>query len=50
MGAAYDQGLCGQSQVYALADGAKGLREALDKQLADLKFIQGSPSSQTTYL
>ena len=29
VGAADDQGLCEQSQVYALADGAKGLREAL---------------------
>ena len=43
VGAADDQGLCAQSQVYAIADGAKGLREALDKQFADLKFILDRP-------
>ena len=43
VGAANDQGLCAQSQVYAIADGAKGLREALDKQFADLKFILDRP-------
>ncbi len=37
--AAYSQGLTEQSQVYAVADGGNGLREALKSEFPNLKFI-----------
>lgn len=37
--AAYSQGMTSQSQVYAVADGGNGLREALEAQFPNLTFI-----------
>lgn len=41
--AAYDQGMSKQTQVYAVADGGKGLREALQSQFPNLTFILDRP-------
>lgn len=41
--AAYDQGMSKQTQVYAVADGGNGLREALQAQFLNLKFILDRP-------
>ena len=43
VGAAYAQGLFVQSQVYAIADGAVGLKEALESQFPKLQFILDRP-------
>ncbi len=48
--AAIDQGMGTDTEVTAVADGGNGLREALERGFPKLKFIQGSHSSQTTYL
>ena len=37
--AAVDQGLSALEQVYAVADGGNGLREALNVQFTNLTFI-----------
>jgi hypothetical protein len=37
--AAFDQGMSKQTQVYAIADGGNGLREALQAQFPNLTFI-----------
>ena len=50
IGAAYEQGLFSDSQIFALADGAIGLKEALEDGFPQLQFIARSSSSQTTYL
>ena len=50
IGAAKDRGLFSESQIFALADGAIGLKEALEKSFANLQFIERSSSSKTTYL
>ena len=49
-GAAKDRGLVPNSQIFALADGAKGLKEALENSFPGLQFIERSSSSQTTSL
>ena len=41
--AAVDQGLSARSQVYAVADGGNGLREALNVQFTNLTFILDRP-------
>ena len=41
--AAYDQGMLKQTQVYAVADGGNGLREALQAQFSNLTFILDRP-------
>jgi hypothetical protein len=41
--AAYDQGMSKQTQVYAVADGGNGLREALQAQFPNLTFILDRP-------
>lgn len=41
--AAYDQGMSKQTQVYAVADGGNGLREALQAQSPNLTFILDRP-------
>ena len=41
--AAYDQGMSKQTQVYAVADGGIGLREALEEQFPNLTFILDRP-------
>lgn len=41
--AAYDQGMSKQTQVYAVADGGNGLREALQVQFPNLTFILDRP-------
>ncbi len=41
--AAYDQGMSKQTQVYAVADGGNGLREALEAQFPNLTFILDRP-------
>jgi len=41
--AAYDQGMSQQTQVYAVADGGNGLREALEAQFPKLTFILDRP-------
>ncbi len=43
VGAAYERGLCSDSQIFALADGAKGLKEALEKVFLPLQFILDRP-------
>ena len=40
-----DQGLGLNSQIFALADGAKGLKEALENSFPNLQFIERSSSS-----
>jgi hypothetical protein len=41
--AAFDQGMSEQTQVYAVADGGNGLREALQAQFPNLTFILDRP-------
>jgi hypothetical protein len=41
--AAVDQGMSARSQVYAVADGGNGLREALEAQFPNLTFILDRP-------
>lgn len=41
--AAYDQGMSKQTQVYAVADGGNGLREALQARFLNLTFILDRP-------
>ncbi len=41
--AAYDQGMSKQTQVYAVADGGNGLREALEAHFPNLTFILDRP-------
>ena len=41
--AAYDQGMSKQTHVYAVADGANRLREALEAQFPDLTFVLDRP-------
>ena len=41
--AAYDQGMSKQTQVYAVADGGNGLREALQAKFSNLTFILDRP-------
>jgi hypothetical protein len=41
--AAHDQGMSKQTQVYAVADGGNGLREALQAQFPNLTFILDRP-------
>ena len=41
--AAFDQGMSKQTQVYAIADGGNGLREALQAQFPTLTFILDRP-------
>ncbi len=43
VGAAYDRGLFSESQIFALADGAIGLKEALEKAFPKLQFILDRP-------
>jgi len=43
VGAAYDRGLFPRSQTFALADGAIGLKEALEKAFPKLQFILDRP-------
>ena len=43
VGAAYDRGLATNSQIFALADGAKGLKEALEEGFRGLQFILDRP-------
>ncbi|MDJ0689394.1 MAG: hypothetical protein QNJ41_12875 [Xenococcaceae cyanobacterium MO_188.B32] len=40
-----DRGLAPNSQIFALADGAKGLKEALENSFPNLQFIERSSSS-----
>ena len=46
VGAAYDRGLFPRTQILALADGAIGLKEALEKAFRGLQFIARSSPSQ----
>ena len=41
--AAFGQGMSKQTQVYAVADGGNGLREALQAQFPNLTFILDRP-------
>ena len=50
VGAAYDRGLFPRTQIFALADGAIGLKEALEKAFRGLQFIARSSPSQGTSL
>ncbi len=50
VGAAYDQGLFPRTQIFALADGAIGLKEAQDLAFRGLQFIARSSPSQGTSL
>ncbi len=43
VGAAYDRGLGSDSQIFALADGAKGLKEALENTFPRIQFILDRP-------
>ena len=43
VGAAYDRGLFSESQIFALADGAIGLKEALEDAFPQLQFILDRP-------
>jgi hypothetical protein len=43
IGAAYDQGLFPGSQIFAVADGGTGLKEALEKYFPGLQFILDRP-------
>ncbi len=43
VGAAYDRGLFSESQIFALADGAIGLKEALENAFPKLQFILDRP-------
>ncbi len=43
VGAAYDRGLAHDSKIFALADGANGLKEALEKSFPRLQFILDRP-------
>ena len=43
VGAAYDRGLFPRTQIFALADGAIGLKEALEKAFPELQFILDRP-------
>ena len=43
IGAAYDRGLFPRTQIFALADGAIGLKEALEKAFPKLQFILDLP-------
>ena len=43
VGAAYDRGLFSESQIFALADGAIGLYEALKEAFPGLQFILDRP-------
>ncbi len=45
VGAAYDRGLFPRTQIFALADGAIGLKEALENAFPKLQFIARSSSS-----
>ncbi len=50
VGAAYDRGLFPRTQIFALADGAIGLKEAQDLAFRGLQFIARSSPSQGTSL
>ena len=50
VGAAYDRGLFSRTQIFALADGAIGLKEALENAFPGLQFIERSSPSQETPL
>ncbi len=43
VGAAYDRGLFSRTQIFALADGAIGLKEALENAFPGLQFILDRP-------
>ena len=43
VGAAYDRGLFSETQIFALADGAIGLKEALENAFPKLQFILDRP-------
>ena len=48
--AAYDQGMSKQTQVYAVADGGNGLREALQAKFSNLTFILDRPTLSSTFM
>jgi hypothetical protein len=43
VGAAYEQGMSTTSQIFAIADGGNGLKEALEERFPNLQFILDHP-------